>query len=292
MRSLALVKNSIFLFCLGTTHAWADTPISSLPITLSTPGSYYLTDNLTSTGSYGILISAPDVTVDLKGYTITGTNAANSNGVWISSAAHNAIVKNGTIKEFEDGVDALSGNFFVTIKNVSVRNTTWGIKLDSMSALVENCTSAENMFGIAAANGTILNNLVLNNTSTGIYAGGNGARIIGNKVSYNGSEGIKVGNGGTVMNNTSSYNDGDGIKCFISECNITGNTALNNQGDGIDSGVRSLVKDNVAKANTAYGISVGPNSYSLYDGNVRSQNGYDPSFSLCDTCSLGVNLPQ
>ena len=46
------------------------TPISSLPYTISEPGSYYVTGNLSSTGS-GIVIQASGVTVDLMGFSVT-----------------------------------------------------------------------------------------------------------------------------------------------------------------------------------------------------------------------------
>src|SRR4029077_1681350 len=45
------------------------TPISSLPYTISAPGSYYVTANLTGiSGQNGINISANDVTIDLGGF--------------------------------------------------------------------------------------------------------------------------------------------------------------------------------------------------------------------------------
>ena len=47
------------------------TPISSLPYTISSAGSYYVTGNLSSTTN-GIVIKSSDVTVDLMGFTLTG----------------------------------------------------------------------------------------------------------------------------------------------------------------------------------------------------------------------------
>ena len=47
------------------------TPISSLPYTISAPGSYYLTGPLNSTNT-GITVAANDVTIDLMGFTISG----------------------------------------------------------------------------------------------------------------------------------------------------------------------------------------------------------------------------
>jgi FG-GAP-like repeat len=47
------------------------TPITNLPVTISVPGSYYLTTNLTSAGA-GITISASGVTLDLMGFALVG----------------------------------------------------------------------------------------------------------------------------------------------------------------------------------------------------------------------------
>src|SRR5208282_3722482 len=48
-------------------------PISSAPFTISQPGSYYLTTNLTVTGGNAITIAANNVTLDLNGFTISST---------------------------------------------------------------------------------------------------------------------------------------------------------------------------------------------------------------------------
>src|SRR5687768_1232856 len=49
------------------------TPIASLPFTISAPGSYYLTTNLT--GSTGISIRSSHVSLDLNGFAVTGSGA-------------------------------------------------------------------------------------------------------------------------------------------------------------------------------------------------------------------------
>src|ERR1700733_13714764 len=51
------------------------TLISSLPFTISAPGSYYLTANLTVTGTgNGIVVTADNVTIDLNGFAMILTN--------------------------------------------------------------------------------------------------------------------------------------------------------------------------------------------------------------------------
>src|SRR5689334_13892270 len=60
--------------------------ISSLPLTIVTPGSYYLTGNLSAT-STGITVTARDVTIDLNGFTLTGDSA--HDGISASATAAN-----------------------------------------------------------------------------------------------------------------------------------------------------------------------------------------------------------
>lgn len=86
------------------------TPISSVPYTITAPGSYYLTTNLTGvSGANGITISSDDVTLDLNGFTLLGTTGSLA-GVYVGPHYHfNITVRNGMIDKWgADGVDAVS----------------------------------------------------------------------------------------------------------------------------------------------------------------------------------------
>src|SRR5689334_14686480 len=49
------------------------TPISSLPYTITNPGSFYVTTNLNYSGAgNGITVSSGNVTIDLNGFTLQG----------------------------------------------------------------------------------------------------------------------------------------------------------------------------------------------------------------------------
>src|SRR5262245_28247040 len=49
------------------------TAISSLPYTINTPGSYYLTKDLTGLAAQnGIMINSSNVTLDLRGFSLVG----------------------------------------------------------------------------------------------------------------------------------------------------------------------------------------------------------------------------
>src|SRR5215831_14797408 len=51
------------------------TPIASAPFTISAPGSYYLTTNVSVSAGDAITIATNNVTLDLRGFTISSTAA-------------------------------------------------------------------------------------------------------------------------------------------------------------------------------------------------------------------------
>src|SRR5450432_4089848 len=135
-------------------------PISSVPSTISVPGSYYLTTNVTATVSNAIVITANGVTLDLSGFTISSTVANAANGgtaILIGSGLSDISIFNGHIRGgvinngglyagsgFDTGIVISSG---VTPLNVLVsRVSVSGCRLDGIylgldnSTVVESCT--------------------------------------------------------------------------------------------------------------------------------------------------------
>jgi hypothetical protein len=85
------------------------TPVSALPFTIDTPGSYYLTANLIgSSGLDGITIETDDVTLDLNGFTLTGV-AGSLDGIKvlpdnpIPFPRQNLKVHNGAVRNWGGG---------------------------------------------------------------------------------------------------------------------------------------------------------------------------------------------
>ena len=79
------------------------TPIrGSGPVTIATPGSYYLTSNINVTGTTGVIITASNVTLDLNGFTIAGSQ--DNFGVVMGSNTLHVVVRNGTIRNFAQGL--------------------------------------------------------------------------------------------------------------------------------------------------------------------------------------------
>jgi hypothetical protein len=132
-------------------------PISSAPFTISQPGSYYLTTNLTVSGGDAITIATNGVTLDLNGFTISSTtNPASGTAVLIGSGLRNIAIQNGHIQGgvTNNGSGVFSGPGFwhgiyysgsapqnVRVSGVSVSGCRYfGIYVDIfVSTTVENC---------------------------------------------------------------------------------------------------------------------------------------------------------
>jgi hypothetical protein len=132
-------------------------PISSAPFTISQPGSYYLTTNLTVSGGNAITIATNGVTLDLNGFTIASTApSATGYGIYINSGLRNIAIQNGHIQGgvTNNGSGVFSGPGFgygifysgsvpqnVRVSGVSVSGCLYdGIYVDNgASTTVENC---------------------------------------------------------------------------------------------------------------------------------------------------------
>lgn len=268
------------------------TPISSLPFTINTSGSYYVTQNLDGIGG-GINVSASNVTIDLMGFTLDG-NGANDDG--INLTGRSAVeIKNGTIREF--GLAGIynsnaSGDANVVTNVRVIENGSLGtgsshagIHLVGSSNRVERCIAKDNGgYGIFVGANSIVDKNIAENSggAFGIY-GGQGSTL-SNNTAYNneGSYGIYGTIGATLVNNTAHSNDGWGI--YASGGNtVIGNTVTNNnlavianQG-GLRISNDTLAKDNLADSNFDTGIYVGSTD------NVLRNN------HATDSITVGVN---
>ncbi|MBL3590447.1 MAG: right-handed parallel beta-helix repeat-containing protein [gamma proteobacterium endosymbiont of Lamellibrachia anaximandri] len=178
-------------------------PITSVPITIDQPGSYYLTNNLTYNGQgEAITVASSDVTIDLMGYSLSSSA---DNGMGIRIIAENVEVRNGTVRGF--GWCIHSSNDFSRISNTSVLDCrVIGIVVSSNSAVVGNIVS-RNGGGIWTRSGNRLaNNIVNGNGPYGIYIGSVGNTVIGNTVRKNEYGLIFNGGDNLVDNNVCTEN--------------------------------------------------------------------------------------
>ena len=204
------------------------TPISSLPFTITSAGSYYLTGNLTQPllggGGGGIDINTDNVTIDLMGFTIFGASTNPFTGV--------------TSNVDDDGIQ-FTGRSGVTIKN--------GVVSGFGRAGIYSSSSAGK--GNSVEDIKVLGNGVLGSSSniySGIYLASNSSRIERCSAVSNGGAGLWVGEGGIIKDSSASENGANGILGSFG-ATLTNNTAYSNQGWGI-----YAVGSNTIIGNTVY----------------------------------------
>lgn len=260
------------------------TPISSLPVTINQPGSYYLTGNLDGSGG-GITVTADDVTLDLMGFTIDGGGTGVTSYGILLDGSNNAAIRNGTIKGFGWGgiyQGATSVRYtrvmdITTINNGSLSTGSYysGIYLLGLHSHVERCTSGDNGgYGIYAYIGSrLINNTAYSNGGTyGIV--GNASSILSGNTVYNhfGSSYAIYGSTSTKLTeNSANYNHGTGGIYGGAGAILSGNSARNNDGIGIYGSTGASLIGNNANINKGWGI-YGFNSNLIKDNTLYYNN--------------------
>jgi parallel beta-helix repeat protein len=239
------------------------------PYTISKPGSYRLTGNLTVPGTaegIDVTATAPLVTIDMNGFSITGTSGS-SIGI-NASAAGETTIENGSITGFFLGLQVRG---FSIVRKVRADQNGSGIQAEGYTVVegcVVNFSLSPTGFGISCGPACSISG----NTANG--QGGNGDGIIC----------VGTGEGCVISGNTASGNGKVGINCAVSGCVISGNTTMNNGGAGLHCGGSGcLISGNTASSNLT-GISAS-DATTGYEGNVLKN-----TTNVSGGTSLGHNL--
>jgi hypothetical protein len=219
---------------------------------ITSPGSYYLTGNITlGSPVNGIEIGAGNVTLDLNGFRLGHGVFIDPplSGIVADNGVENITVRNGVVWEFSQvGVD-LSG----------ARNTL-------VDQVVVSGNGGEGIW--AGANCVVTRCVVEGNVGEGIYVSSH-CHISGCTVVDNTSEGISVnGYGSLIEGNAVMGNGGWGIGAFITGSGnvVTGNSLSGNADGGV--AFSSAAEDNVISHNIACDNSgVGFSDTSTESGN-------------------------
>lgn len=177
--------------------AAASGPLISGCTTITSPGGYLLTrDVATSTTGACIKITAPNVSLNLGGHTLTGVGMGT--GVQIDPPATFARVVNGTVRQFFNGFDVDANN--AVVLSVTANNNVEGISVfHSSGVTLAQDTVLDNFsFGIEleiSSHNRVLRNTVTGNTVVGIdvLSGSTQNQIDSNTATQNGID-LKDGN--------------------------------------------------------------------------------------------------
>jgi len=210
--------------------------------------SYILVSNIYSPSRTCLVVSSSHVTIDMRGFTISGDGFAV--GISASVPVEGVTVKNGTVKGFATGISlAGPGNI---VQNMHVDNNSDTGMFLGTSSLVENVVAQGNRrFGIVATTASKIKDSVLrfngnNPASVGLSAGP-GSTVTGNTVWGSIGTGLFASAGSTVIGNTVlETNPGFGMS-IVCPSNVKNNTATGStQANLILAGDGCNVFDNVA----------------------------------------------
>jgi parallel beta-helix repeat protein len=194
------------------------------PVTIAAPGSYALTSNINVAGATAVIITASNVSLDLNGFTIAG-NLTNF-GIVMGNNTMNVVVRNGTIRNFAQGL-LNAGNTIVSLSNLVVtenRGNGLAFDADANGVFIDGCTVVRNQEdGVLALASlmVITNSTVVSNGHDGIEVSGSANVVIrGNRVGDNGRSGILAaihfaGDSaprGTILDNVLVHNGRYGIE--------------------------------------------------------------------------------
>jgi copper-binding protein NosD len=197
------------------------TPISSLPYTISAQGSYFLTGNLTASGSTaGITISADNVTLDLNGFALVGGGSGSVAGINVPFAQKNILIRNGTVRGWTNGGVNAANVTNSVIQGLRLSNNTATSTFSNVAALsvgsgstVKDCVVAQNTncHGISVGNACLVSGCVARANSLGVgIRAVDSCYVVGNISDSNGT-GIAVGSGNRIDSNSCTSNVSAGV---------------------------------------------------------------------------------
>jgi hypothetical protein len=232
------------------------------PITISQPGSYRLSGNLTVTdiNTTAIQITADHVTIDLNGFGIYGPVVCTgfpascpAPGKGIGIDAENGgfpgplgiKILNGTVAGMGSNGIFVNGDASYVEKVTATNNAGGGLLVNGV--VVESGANRNGSFGIFAI--TVRDSIATGNHTVGIRLDASGGVGIGNIASFNGAQGIDSPNG-TVINNTAVRNGTFGITALCPS-SIFANTVVSNTQGTIqttdDGGTGCILSNNATR---------------------------------------------
>ena len=197
----------------------ADSP--GFPVTISLPGSYVLTSDLTVNGldTHGIDVFFDDVTIDLAGFTIqggcpvAGCSAGAGNGLAVYAPGNRNEVRDGRVRGFALGGVALGTRSRITrlmahdTGGLGISTGSWADIADSQSH------SNPHGAGISAGSNSLIRGCVAHSNGQGGISAGAHSIILDSIARINGgSAGITAASGTLVLGNTSAANSSNGIR--------------------------------------------------------------------------------
>ena len=262
-------------------------PITSVPVNITRPGSYYFIGSINFSGTTGnaITVTVSNVTIDLNGFTISSSPGVTGDAIRINNGLRNVAVKNG----------AIAGDTTVTVSGLPP-NRAWGgtaggfangvnspgaqtlnVRISDLS--VSGCRAD----GIAAVDGAVIERVTASeNAGRGINVGT--ATVTNCSASLNIAAGI-VASAGAALNCTASDNGDNGIAAHT----ITNCSAYENGNNGL---AGNAVSNSSAESNELDGIVVGDGTVTNCNASSNARDGISAANGVVAFCRARSNGQQ
>lgn len=263
-------------------------PITNAGYAVGQSGSYYLTRNLHATnGQDGIIVSADNVTIDMNGFTLTGSGTNSGHGIVQVLPYYSLRVYNGKVFFWRGpskaGIYAQGENN--QFDHIEATDNSDGI-VAMNNAIVSDCAASFNKGdGIYVGEGSRLTDCVASqNGSFGLYLN-SGCSISGCSANKNGYMGIYSVGGSSIINCAARENDDYGIYVGAG-CSLSGCSAVHNKGDGFYVGSGSTLANCESSQNLTNGFVVYSDCF--LQGCIARNNGYQ-GFYVSDNGNTLLN---
>lgn len=236
------------------------TPISAsdIPLTITSPGSYYLAEDIAITipDVNGITIDSDNVFLDLNGFTLKGPGKSagtSGSGIYVVESDdppvihYNVSIKNGVLTDWR-GYGVNCGSLHNRIERVKCYNNgKSGLRGGPQSSIENNVCKNNGEHGIIVRDSCLIrSNATYENGGSGIFTG-SFCTVEKNACTSNTLHGIMVIDA-ILTKNTCSMNKMCGMVANYNSL-ISGNTCMYNAEDGIQVNNSCLIVDNVCYHN-------------------------------------------
>ncbi|MDY0148474.1 MAG: right-handed parallel beta-helix repeat-containing protein [Kiritimatiellia bacterium] len=225
--------------------------ISALPFSITNPGAYAVTGNLSLGSGNGIEVTSPDVTIDLNGFVLTGDPLGSGHGIKVAAGVENVKIRNGVLRDWSgDGIHA-PGAGFLSIRDIQIYGVGGNGVAMNKGELIDAIAKDAGLAGVARTSHDMQKSIIQNLRA--IANGGGGVVLIGmgavqisqSELSGNTGDGISwvstaVGEALDLDLDTCRVNGntGDGLKIIDANtvrvtCRFSGTSFEDNGGDGI-----------------------------------------------------------
>jgi parallel beta-helix repeat protein len=256
------------------------TPISSIPYTISTPGSYYVTSNLIAATNEvnGISISCGDITVDLNGFTIQPAAPGNTGaGILVMGTFTNIVVRNGTLTGWGlSGIDAWSYGYprNMLFEKITVSGNAANGIYSEAGSIIRDCLAIGNGESGFYSQGGEISGCVARNNGTGFTAYNCSLWHCG--AEYNTGTGFYLSSSRT-LDCDSIFNGSYGFDCYSSGNELHSCRSMNNSNIGVfveaGSG-QNMVEDCTIANDSPYGMYTEGNGGTTIARNSFTGNPY------------------